>query len=514
MDSYTPNLNLVQPLVGSDSGTWGGILNSGVMGALDNILGATYSASITSSDVTLTTTQFQNAVFVITGTATGDHNLILPFQTAAATVGVGGKFVVVNNQTGAYNLTVKAGTTGGAVAVVPQGFAANLYSDGTNVGYATNGVPGYAAASNGNPNTQLAGTAGSVNTNASIAYDYTNNVFYLCTTTGTAGSAVWSQPAVSVTRGFDTPANLSFTASVAANILTVTAVAANTATTPTLTNPIVFAFGDSTLGNGDPVTVNATTALSISTFATGASLGATNGVPFRFWIVAFNSGGAVVLALRNCSNSTQVFPLNEALLQSATGISSGATSAGTFYSPNGVTVTNSAFRIVGMLEYSSGLVTAGTYNNPPTSLRLFSAGMKKPGDMLQAISNLTTTIATATGSTYVTFGQQVNISPSASPNLIRVSTYGTMSGNSDEYHFLQMLRSIGAATTVVGTPGASDISSIGVNAPIALLGYDLPGTTAAVTYGFQGKTNIQAGTLSYPGSSTTGAILELQEIMG
>jgi len=80
---------------------------------------------------------------------------------------------------------------------VPQGFTAFLYSDGTNVGYATNGLPAYARSVSGNPNSQLAGTAGSVNTNASLAFDYTNSIFYICTTTGSASTAVWSAVAIS-----------------------------------------------------------------------------------------------------------------------------------------------------------------------------------------------------------------------------------------------------------------------------------------------------------------------------
>jgi hypothetical protein len=37
-------------------------------------------------------------------------------------------------------------------------------------------------------------------------------------------------------------------------------------------------------------------ALTISTFATGASLGSTNSVPFRFWIVAFDNASTAFSA--------------------------------------------------------------------------------------------------------------------------------------------------------------------------------------------------------------------------
>lgn len=45
---------------------------------------------------------------------------------------------------------------------------------------------------NGNPNGQLAGTQGSATIPASVAWDYTNDVLYVCTTTGTASTAVWT----------------------------------------------------------------------------------------------------------------------------------------------------------------------------------------------------------------------------------------------------------------------------------------------------------------------------------
>jgi hypothetical protein len=193
-DPITNNANLILPTVASDSGTWGGFLNANWT-TVDQLFGQNFSTTINAADVTLTTTQFSFGAFIATGVLTGNRNLIVPISTNAATIACGGKFVVSNTCTGAFNLTVKTATTGTGV-VVPQGFTADLFSDGNNVKYTMNGLPGYAAATAGNPNGVLAGTQGSINTNASIAYDYTNNNFYLCTTTGTAASAVWTLPKV------------------------------------------------------------------------------------------------------------------------------------------------------------------------------------------------------------------------------------------------------------------------------------------------------------------------------
>ena len=190
-DPVTPNYGLTLPTQGGDSGIWGTVQNQGIFTPLDNILGSNFSTSITSVDVTLTTTQFQNAVFIVNGALTGDHSLILPFSTNSTTVAVGGKFIVVNNTSNAHKLSVKtaaANATSGVVTV-PQGQACALYSDTLNVGYDNTGLPASVPAVSGSPNTQLAGTAGAVNVNASLAADFNAGQLYLCTTTGTASSA-------------------------------------------------------------------------------------------------------------------------------------------------------------------------------------------------------------------------------------------------------------------------------------------------------------------------------------
>lgn len=191
-DPITNNYSLTQPTVGGDLNTWGGVLNNAVIGVLDTILGANFAVAITTNDVTLTTSQFQSAIFIVTGALTGNRNLIIPFSPNSASVACGGCFVVVNNTTGGYNLSVITAATASTGIVVPQGATAFLYSDGTNVGYCSNGLPGFALASNGNPNKTLAGTAASINTNAQFAFDYVSSILYICTTTGDATGAVWT----------------------------------------------------------------------------------------------------------------------------------------------------------------------------------------------------------------------------------------------------------------------------------------------------------------------------------
>ena len=91
VDSVTNNYSLVQPLVGGDLNIWGGVLNNGTFAAADAALGSNLAVTITSSDVMLTSSQFQNAIFILSGTLTGDKNLIIPLSPNSATVACGGR---------------------------------------------------------------------------------------------------------------------------------------------------------------------------------------------------------------------------------------------------------------------------------------------------------------------------------------------------------------------------------------------------------------------------------------
>lgn len=211
----------------------------------------------------------------------------------------------------------------------------------------------------------------------------------------TSGTVPATIPTTNPAYGFDAPINLALTASVGSNILTIAA-KANDGTDASASNPILIPFRDPTIANGGPIWRAVTAALSINTNAVGATLGSSNSVPFRFWIVAFDDGGTVRLALKNCSTATQIFDLIETNPASATGISAAATSAGVFYCPNGVTITSKSFRVIGYLDYSSGLVTAGTYASAPVKLSLFGPGVKKPGDVVQiSYNNITSSGTTA-----------------------------------------------------------------------------------------------------------------------
>ena len=515
-DPVTNNYGLTQPTVGGDLNTWGGVLNSAVIGVLDTILGANLAVSITSNDVTLTTSQFQNAIFVVSGALTGNRNLIIPLSPNSVTLACGGHFVVVNNTTGNFNLTVLTAATASTGVVVPQGFTAFLYSDGTNVGFCSNGLPGYALASAGNPNGVLAGTAASINTNASIAYDYINNVIYFCTTTGTALSALWSQPQIVINRGFDTAINLSLAATHTGGNLLSVAVKTVAGTDPTTLNPVTCEFqtlsGSNTTGGVTSVSI--TGALSMNTNATGASLGSVNNTPFRIWLALFNNAGSPVLAMQNCSTASAIYPLAEYGVASTTSISNTATSAGVWYTPNGTALTNCAFRIIGYVEYTSGLATVGSYTSDPSNVVIFGPGIKKPGDVVQTVSLHAGSVASVSfNSTPTSTNITLNIAPTSPINLVRydVSSTSAFNSNSGNFSTAQMYR----GSTPIGVLNKFTIFGSGTfPASINFVGIDNPNTTALTTYVIKGATNGTGNGGSIPAVNTDGATEILQEIMG
>jgi hypothetical protein len=284
-------------------------------------------------------------------------------------------------------------------------------------------------------------------------------------------------------------ANCTLAASVSANILTV-AVKDNAGNNPSSTSPCYFNFRSATATTGSTTLVKQTAALSMTTNATGATLGTANTVPFRLWVVVFNNAGTNVLALWQSvtggSSPTALAPLNECAVASATGISNTATSAGTFYCPNGTTIASKAFRILGYLEWSSGLTTAGTYASGPTTIQTFGPGIKKPGDVVQS----------AFSSSSSNSALSLSISPSSAANLIKMAG---MAGTGSTTTLMTITFKRSSTTLLTMSQGGGSVSGNFVSAATVL---DAPGTTSSTAY----STNSSAG--SYNDQS-----IQLDEIM-
>ena len=119
--NYTTNLALGQPVTGTESGTWGDDVNNSVTSYLDIAIAGGLSVTITTTDVTLTLTQgtssatnigsttAQYAILNVSGAMTAARNLILPSSSRV--------YVINNNTTGGFALTVKGSATSGVTMV-------------------------------------------------------------------------------------------------------------------------------------------------------------------------------------------------------------------------------------------------------------------------------------------------------------------------------------------------------------------------------------------------------------
>jgi len=271
--------------------------------------------------------------------------------------------------------------------------------------------------------------------------------------------------------GFDAAINLGLAASVNSNILTV-AVQTNAGTDPTPGDPVLIPFRDASLPLGDPVWIAITVALSINTNAVGATLGSQNGVPFRLWILAFNNAGTPLLALWHSGSGAAtpaINPLVESIPVTTTGISAAATSAGVFYTPNGSSLAiPKSFRILGYLDYASGLATAGTYASVPTKLQLFGPGLRKPGDTIQ-IAYSGDGVAS------------VSISPSSSINPVLISGFvGLTSGSATVLAAKIMRAAVQVGATLNSSTALSGGTSFATVTWAEIL--DNPATTSATTW--------------------------------
>lgn len=92
-------------------------------GIFDKAIAGKLSQAITTADVTLSDADAHNAIIELTGTLTGNRNLIVPTRTKI--------YAIYNNTSGAFTATVK--TSGGSGVAVTQGTREFVYCDGTNV---------------------------------------------------------------------------------------------------------------------------------------------------------------------------------------------------------------------------------------------------------------------------------------------------------------------------------------------------------------------------------------------
>lgn len=294
-----------------------------------------------------------------------------------------------------------------------------------------------------------------------------------------------------------------FNCSASGNALTI-ALKTNANADPTGSDKISIGFRDTTLTAGDYTAVDIVSGLSL-TIPASQAVGTVSSKPCRLWIGALNNGGAVELFVANCllASLGGVFPLDEATLYSTTAIAT-APSAGVPYSATART--SKAIRILGYIEYTSGLATAGTWSAAPDIVQLYGPWMKKPGDRVQLVGNATGAVASSAtavpnddtipqnteGNQYMTQA----ITPLSGANLLEVTHQGNYAASGGDY--------VTAALFQDSNANALAAAVIVVNAgthqePLNLSHWMQAGGVAATT--FKVRTGATASTVTFNGKS-------------
>lgn len=136
--SYTPNKTyLEEPGNGDYVDIWDQPVNNN-WAILDAALGDFTTVTLTSGNVTLgpngygpsAVNTYQNLGLNLTGSLSGNATVTIPS-------GVGGFWIVENNTTGSYTVTLTTGVVGGANLVIPAGYKASVFSNGTDINATT-----------------------------------------------------------------------------------------------------------------------------------------------------------------------------------------------------------------------------------------------------------------------------------------------------------------------------------------------------------------------------------------
>lgn len=124
----TTNLALNQPAYNSSA--WDVPLNANE-DILDAAFGNTTSISLTNTNVTLTSTQMRAMRIRFTGSISANIIVTIP--------AIGGRWTFTNSTSGSFTVTIASAGAGTSV-VITQGYSTTLYSDGTNIALADDGL--------------------------------------------------------------------------------------------------------------------------------------------------------------------------------------------------------------------------------------------------------------------------------------------------------------------------------------------------------------------------------------
>lgn len=122
--NYTTLLGLAQPVTGTESGTWGTVVNDEITALVEQAVAGAVTIDVTAGNVTLTDTdgvsnQARCAILLVTGTPGTSRNIVAPSSSKA--------YIVVNGSDAA--IVVKGSATTGVT--LPSGARANVFWNGS-----------------------------------------------------------------------------------------------------------------------------------------------------------------------------------------------------------------------------------------------------------------------------------------------------------------------------------------------------------------------------------------------
>lgn len=203
--------------------------------------------------------------------------------------------------------------------------------------------------------------------------------------------------ALSGARSIGSPVNLALDATNGTNALTI-AIKTNTGNDPSVGDPVKIPYRSATDATGTYALRELTSAQSL-TITSGATMGASDGVAFRLWVVWIDDGTDYSLGVINCYDSTNndIYPLTaDDIGLSATTMSASADSAQVLYA-DGSPSSSFVVRVLGYIEYTGGLTTAGTWDADPEVIQLYSPDVPLPGGILRTIRNVSSAYDSGTG---------------------------------------------------------------------------------------------------------------------
>jgi len=300
-------------------------------------------------------------------------------------------------------------------------------------------------------------------------------------------------------------ANATLVPSVAASALTIAlkTVAGND---PSAGDPVLVDYRNATVATGDQTVLSVVAATSL-VVPSGATLGTSNNVAFKFWIVGFNDGGTFRLGAVNVLSGTNIYPLGQFPIASATSISAASGSAQVIYS--NAAVTSKAYVVIGYLSYESGLAAVGTYGVPPIRVQLYSPSFPLPGGLIQRQGNYTG--AVSSGTTTIPFDDTIPqstegdqymtqaITPTSAANVLRISAkallINTNVGGTDA--IIALFQDATASALSVGHMASS------VGPLTTFINHEiLSGLTTSTTFKIRGGSDL-AGTTTFNGVAAT-----------